>query len=77
MVSLFIALERFLHLQLLAFFTAAAEPVRSEVWEGILSRFWRAASSTHVLVRRTKVSPSFPNFRTCGSSGWTSVMVRP
>ena len=41
------------------------------------SGFWGAASSTHVLVSGTKISPNFPYFCICGSSGWASVMVRP
>ena len=37
--------------------------------------FGRAASSTHVLVSGTGVSPNLPYLY--GSSGWAGVMVRP
>ena len=36
-----------------------------------------AASSTHGLVRRTRVSPNLPYFCICDSSGWASVNIRP
>ena len=36
-----------------------------------------AASSTHVLVCLARVSPYFPYFGECGSSGWAGVIVRP
>ena len=40
--------------------------------------FWGVASSTHVLVTSgTVISPNFPYFCVCGSSGWASVIVRP
>ena len=31
----------------------------------------------HDLVRGTGISPNFPYFRICGSSGWASVMALP
>ena len=41
------------------------------------SGFRGAASSIHGLVRGTGISPNFPYFCICGSSGWASVMVWP
>ena len=44
----------------------------------ILSGFVGVASSTHVVVRETGVSPNIPYlYIIFGSSGWASVMVRP
>ena len=41
------------------------------------SGFRGATSSTHVLVSGTGISPKFPYFCICSSSGWASAIVRP
>ena len=59
------------------YFSSRLSRLHSQAVQMCGSGFRGAASSTHDLVSGAGISPNFPYFCICGSSGWASVMVRP